>query len=270
MLCQLVIIVDASAHDVRMTYDFTVTLTHSGKTLTKFCFRLTRHDETWHAGPQTATSLGGGRAMSDASDGTGDGLLAFLDWAGARGELPPATAKSMGVTVGKVLAVEPDPAAVDVRNVDPEDLFSRFETLNRTSYTTESMKTYRSRFSRAVSMYLAWLDKRPDWKSAGLRPPSKAVAVRASTNGKPSRARPKKPPAEQSRPAADVVEIAGPPSAVAMVPYDLPLRPGLRVRLVLPELLTQADARRIAAFVDSLAFDQAEATAEGDLNGRAP
>jgi hypothetical protein len=51
--------------------------------------------------------------------------------------------------------------------------------------------------------------------------------------------------------------------AVAMVPYDLPLRPGLRVRLVLPEILTQADAKRITAFVTSLAFDQAEMSEEG-------
>lgn len=48
-----------------------------------------------------------------------------------------------------------------------------------------------------------------------------------------------------------------------MVPYDLPLRPGLRVRLVLPEMLTQADAKRIAAFVNSLAFDQESASKEG-------
>jgi len=38
-----------------------------------------------------------------------------------------------------------------------------------------------------------------------------------------------------------------------MVPYQFPLRPGLRVRLVLPELLTRSDADRIAAFVDGLA-----------------
>jgi hypothetical protein len=44
--------------------------------------------------------------------------------------------------------------------------------------------------------------------------------------------------------------------ASTMVPYDLPLRPGLRARLVLPEMLTRADADRIAAFVNSLAFDQ--------------
>jgi hypothetical protein len=49
------------------------------------------------------------------------------------------------------------------------------------------------------------------------------------------------------------------------VAYDLPLRPGLRVRLVLPEILTQADAKRITAFVTSLAFDQADIDEKGEF-----
>lgn len=203
--------------------------------------------------------------MGDASDGTGAGLLAFLDWAGTRGEISPSTAKTIAVAVGKVLAVEADPDGVDVRNLDLDDLFGRFETLNRTNYTTESLTAYRSRFFRAVTMYKAWLDRRPDWKSHGGRPTSKAVVVRPSGNGKPApKKRPGKSPVQQPTAPASPELVEPVSTAVAMVPYDLPLRPGLRVRLVLPELLTQADARRIAAFVDSLAFDQAEATAEGD------
>jgi hypothetical protein len=127
------------------------------------------------------------------------------------------------------------------------------------------MDTYRSRFFRAVSMYRAWLDKRPDWKSIGGRPASKAVAVRSTSNGKPApRKRLNRSPVESATHGSpETVEPPSAPPAVAMVPYDLPLRPGLRVRLVLPEVLTQADAKRIAAFVDSLAFDQADVTPEG-------
>lgn len=203
--------------------------------------------------------------MSSASDGTGAGLLAFLEWAGTRGEITPATAKSIAVSIGKVLAVEADPDGVDVRNLDPDDLFGRFETLNRTAYTTESMNTYKSRFFRGIAMYRAWLEKRSDWKSAGLRPPSTAVAVRSTGNGRAaSRSRPKRSSAEATaQGSTETVDAPAAPPNLAMVPYDLPLRPGLRVRLVLPELLTQADAKRIAAFVDSLAFDQADATPEG-------
>jgi len=202
--------------------------------------------------------------MSGASDGTGAGLLAFLEWAGTRGEITPTTAKSIAVAIGKVLAVEADPSGIDVRNLDPDDLFGRFETLHRTDYTTDSLISYRSRFFRGIAMYRAWLDKRPNWKSANLRSPSKAVAVRSAGNGRSTPRRSKRSPAEP--PAQTSTETVDPPATspnLAMVPYDLPLRPGLRVRLILPELLTQADAKRIAAFVDSLAFDQADTTPEG-------
>jgi hypothetical protein len=201
--------------------------------------------------------------VAEAGDGTGAGLLAFLDWAGSRGEIAPGTAKSVAVSTGKVLAVEPDPEAVDVTRLDPEDLFARFETLNRMKYTTESMNTYRSRFFRAISMYRAWLDKRPDWKSANLRSPTKAVAVRSTSNGtSTSKARARRSAEAATRQPQEATEQPLSPST-AMVPYDLPLRPGLRVRLVLPEILTQADAKRITAFVTSLAFDQADITEEG-------
>jgi hypothetical protein len=210
------------------------------------------------------------RIMSEANDGTGAGLLAFLDWAGSRGEIAPATAQSSAVSVRKVLAVEADPDTVDVRAIHPVDLFGRFEVLHRTDYSSQSMKSYRSRFLNAVAMYLAWLDKQPDWKTAGgwNRRPGSALVRVSQGNGKPAakaksaRSKPSArsaPPPSDPDPATETI----PAAAAPMVPYDLPLRPGLRVRLVLPEVLTRADASRIAAFVSSLAFDQADVETEG-------
>jgi len=197
-------------------------------------------------------------------DGTGAGLLAFLEWAGSRGEIPLSTAKNIAVAAGKVLAVEPDPAAMDVLRLDPEDVFGRFQTLNRTSYTTESLNAYRSRFFKGIYMYRAWLDNRSDWKSVSSRPPSKAVAVKSTGTGKTTpKARSRRAAASSADSSPDAAEPVSAVPAIAMVPYDLPLRPGLRVRLVLPEILTRADAKRITAFVTSLAFDQEETTEEG-------
>jgi hypothetical protein len=198
--------------------------------------------------------------MSDASDGTGAGLLQFLEWAGSRGEIPAATVRSLAVSVRKVLSVEAEPEAVDIRRLHDEDTFGRFEVLHRTDYSTQSLAAYRSRFMNSVAMYRAWLDKQPDWKTAGgwnRRKPGTAL-VRASagrpaarSTGKPTKAVRKPDP--QPQPFDRRLE---PESVSSMVPYDLPLRPGLRVRLVLPEILTRADADRIAAFVASLAFEE--------------
>jgi hypothetical protein len=209
-------------------------------------------------------------AMHGSKDGTGAGLLEFLEWAGARGELVPATARATVATTRKVLAVEADPDAVRILEVDPEDLFSRFETLNRLKYTSESMSSYRSRFFNAVAMYRAWLDKMSDWKLAGgwgrraangggkSTRENGEVTRRSATKRTPAA----KPPPSHEKPAEDHVVTAQ--VGTPMVPYDLPLRPGLRGRLVLPEVLTRADADRIAAFVSSLAFDQAEVAQGGD------
>lgn len=207
--------------------------------------------------------------MSEAADGTGKGLMAFLDRTGERGEINRSTARSIRVACGKVLAVEGDPGSVDIRNLDAEEIFSRFETLNRLNYSTESMKVYRSRFLNGIAMYRARLDGRSDWKTAGgwNRRGSGEGRKSAKEGGKAARA---KAPRQQDPAAAapDAPAAGNPPAgpadgAPALVPYELPLRRGLRVRLALPEDLTQADAERISAFVGSLAFSQDEISAKG-------
>jgi hypothetical protein len=124
---------------------------------------------------------------------------------------------------------------------------------------------YRSRFYKGIAIYLAWLDKRPDWKTAARRTPGAAAAVRQTGNGRTA-TKAKQQRSVQTLPKSivqtDDVDAVG-SSVSTMVPYDLPLRPGMRARLVLPEMLTQADAARIAAFVSSLAFDQAQVAPEG-------
>lgn len=193
--------------------------------------------------------------MAEASDGTGAGMARFLDWAGERGEINRATAAAYKTAVAKVLAIEANPDVVDLRQLDVDDVLSRFETKNRANYGTKSMDTYLGRFRRAVAMYRAWLDKQSDWKSAGMA--SRAKSTRASRLG------PVKQAPKATGKATNVVvtdsgfasdSLAVERSGTTMVPYDLPLRPGLRARLVLPEDLTKADADRIARFVGSLAF----------------
>ena len=100
--------------------------------------------------------------MADVSDGTAAGLIAFLEWAGSRGEINPATASSRAVAVRRVLEIENAPLeSIDLRQLDIQDLLNRFETLKRLEYTSESMKVYKSRLRASVESYLAWLDKRP-------------------------------------------------------------------------------------------------------------
>lgn len=201
--------------------------------------------------------------MADVSDGTAAGLLDFLEWAGSRGEINAGTASSRAVAVRRVLDIEGMPLeGIDIRGLDVDSVLDRFETLKRTDYSSDSMDVYKSRFRSSVNSYLAWLDKSPDWKRAG-RPATgqgnRASATKRKIN-KPKNpstgsvgADPKAGLADQEGTGAPAVD---PGTMPRMIPYEVPLRPGtdMRVRLVLPDDLTKADADRLSRFIQSLAF----------------
>lgn len=197
-----------------------------------------------------------------ATDGDGAGLLEFLLWAGDRGELNPTTARALASTARKVLSIEEDGARLVLRNIDVEELLQRFENLNRTEYSSASMSTYISRFKTAVAMYLAWLDKRSDWKTLG--PATKRISVKKETGRAGKESQPKKPEIVPSHGAAPTVSNNAGFPAERMIPYEVPLRPNLRARLVLPEDLSARDARRISAFVQSLAFDENDSAEDSE------
>jgi hypothetical protein len=192
------------------------------------------------------------------NDGTGAGLLEFLAWAAKTGQMAAATANAWAAAVRQVLAIEGDPAIVDVRELDVDALFDRFETLNRTSYSPGSMTTYR--FRSAVTAYNSWLNNEP-WKpgkrTVRTKPAGKASAT--ALNSAPTPA------------ASDQVPTPQHGSTPRLVNYSVPLRQDLMVSLSLPADLTRSDADRIANFVRSLAFDTepaaGSATAHIELGG---
>lgn len=209
--------------------------------------------------------------MADVSDGTAAGLIAFLEWAGTRGEMNPATASSRAVSVRRVLEIESAPLeSIDLRQLDVQDLLDRFETLKRLEYTSESMKVYKSRFRASVGSYLAWLDKRPDWRRGG-RPAAAPAKERA---GSPRRKVTAPMPAESPTPTSPQAEdpasqpAGGPAGLTPMIPYEVPLRTGgeLRARLVLPADLNRADADRLCRFISSLAFELPASSLTGETS----
>jgi hypothetical protein len=214
--------------------------------------------------------------VADVSDGTAAGLVAFLEWAGGRGEINAGTASSRAVAVRRVLEIENSPMeSIDLRQLEVDDLLNRFETLKRLDYTTESMKVYKSRFRASVDAYLAWLDKRPDWKR-----PRRQVSVSDSGSARERvyTARLRVPPNRPSKASAadslsDDSEVsqstaASPAGMTPMIPYEVPLRTGgeLRARLVLPADLSRADADRLCRFISSLAFELPTTPQDGDTS----
>lgn len=217
--------------------------------------------------------------MADVSDGTAAGLLEFLEWAGSRGEINPATASSRAVAVRRVLEIEGVPLeSIDLRAVNADEILNRFETLKRTDYSVDSMDAYKSRLKSSVNMYLAWLDKNPDWKRGGRPVPAPTKGVASSRRRAPkSWTSPSEvaPGAQKDgatdRPGSDTAP--GEPSPVLrMIPYEVPLRPSsdMRARLVLPDDLTKADADRLCRFIQSLAFEPADRAPRENVPGQDP
>lgn len=198
--------------------------------------------------------------MAESVTATGAGMRDFLDWAAKKGELNASTANALRVAASKVLASEDDPDGVDVRSLSVDHCLERFENLSRAQYTSASMATYKTRFRNAVSMYLAWVDNDPTWKTV--------MKVRGV-------ARSRKPPVPPAGPAAHDDQplegfTGGQPghprgNMAPTVTYQMPLRPDLLVQIQLPVDLTRADAERVAKFVESLAFDKPSHTGSANV-----
>lgn len=191
--------------------------------------------------------------MSDAlNSGTGAGLIEFLDWTIERSELNRSTASALKVGCNNVLSVEEDPGGIDLRTLDVDHFLQRFTTKAKGKYKDKSLDQYRQRFRQSVQMYLLWLDDK-EWRPSRLRPTSngngngggnatRRSAPSAQQRTSPARAEPLNPPEP-------------PPLDPGLIEYPFVIRPGLRVRLVLPEDLTSAEAERLAAHIKTLAFD---------------
>lgn len=200
------------------------------------------------------TSIEVEEAVSPSS-GTGAGLLTFLDYLINRNEMVEATASALRTGCKKVLDVEGDPNAVDLRSADVDDIVRRFRNRWRGQMKDKSIDQYDQRFRQSVEMYRKWLEDDPSWRPSA-RTRSTAVATkRTAVNG-------------STMAAAAVPELTADapssPPAAGLVTYPLPIRPGVQGRLMLPEDLTAKEAKRIANFVSALAFEEQLAITAGE------
>jgi hypothetical protein len=191
----------------------------------------------------------------DATSGTGAGYIAFLDYAEKKGEVPAATVQNWRGASLKALAIEDDWRDMNLVDFDLEAHLGRFETLRRTSYTASSMKAYRSRAKVGIQAYRLWLANSPDWK------PRSVGTTRASRNGSPKKSAGTSPPATDEKKA----EAGYVPHRSPLIEYPFPLRPGVRALITLPEDLTEAEAKRLALFVETLAVPDQRAITTGEV-----
>lgn len=200
--------------------------------------------------------------MSDAMSGTGDGLMAFLDYSHEKGLVKKNNAVAIKGACKEVLStVYPtDWETLDMKTLDVEDVMGRFQNLRGTQYTPSSLSTYRSRLRSGASMYKEFLSQGPgSWRPAIRQQTTAAALTKATSNGKTAKSK-------TTGPALPAV-VEQPPSSVAMIPHTFPLRKDVRVTLTLPDDLTDREAKRLGTFIASLAQDEMLALNPGRVEG---
>jgi hypothetical protein len=198
--------------------------------------------------------------MTDVMSGTGAGLMAFLDSTWKRGLVRQNHAVATRRSCKEVLeTVEgEDWESKDIRDLDLDDTFNRFETLRAVDYTVGSLMTYRSRFRKGVTMYREFLKDPGGWR------PEKKAKSNGSIPARRKAAQPKAeaPEADAAVDGAPQVESASKDTGHAQRPdlmtYPFPLRRAggvIFATLTLPHDLTTKEAERIAAHIRTLAIE---------------
>ncbi len=125
---------------------------------------------------------------------TAKGLIEFLDAAIDKGWFNLSSAKALKTACQKMLGIEDDWEALDLRTLDIDQQFERFRNLKRIEYSDGSMRIYRTRLSQAIKMHLAvWRTTPPGSRTA---PPHAATVTvlrlprRPPRVGRPRRASP--------------------------------------------------------------------------------
>jgi hypothetical protein len=182
-------------------------------------------------------------SIANVNDGTGKGLIAFLEQASREGSMNDTTARSYRASVTKVLeAADPfdDGSGTDIRTLDVEAVLETFEEARGDDYAEGSLASYKTRFRRAVEMYLQFLD---DPESV-RRPARRRPRVKGSYGVSALRSDAIREPAH-----------ASPPIGNEMMEYRFPLTDGGTAYLRLPRLLPAADVDRLTRFLKSIAID---------------
>lgn len=182
-------------------------------------------------------------------DRSREAALRFMDYLANKGLMAPATARSRKAALSKVLSVLEEDEAVDVTNIDLEDVMVRFNNLQGQGYTPQSLQTYKSRAKSALEDFEAYLDN-----PLGFRPSINKRATRA-----PSTKMDDQPTTSNASPVAEGESPKPKPSAEFVNPtiLPIPIRADVTVRVQgLPFDLTPQEASKIAAVIKAMAMTE--------------
>ncbi|NBD96037.1 MAG: hypothetical protein GVY11_06150 [Gammaproteobacteria bacterium] len=96
-----------------------------------------------------------------------DRLLAFLKYAGMEGLVNPVSARSRRNAVEQLAVELTEAERGDLRNLDVDELASRFHKLEESSLRMEALELYAERFRLALADFLAWNENPASFDTVG-------------------------------------------------------------------------------------------------------
>ena len=181
-----------------------------------------------------------------ADDFSVQGLLDFLDYEREKGLVKDATISARKAAVNAVFGILGADEASDLRQTDVNSVMTRFSNISGSKFTPDSLKTYKSRVSSALSDFLAYRESPMSFKPG--------LTARTSKRSKAADIEDKQNKGKDQFSSGGGANHAGLNNAC-----PVPIRPDLTVRIVgLPSDLTTREASKIAKVVMAMAQDDDE------------
>lgn len=176
-------------------------------------------------------------------------LVRFLDYVSEKGLLNRSTAQGWKVATLKVLDDLSTAEANDIRKVDVDLAFRRFANRNAGKLSPASLGEYRRRASAAIQDFVQWAENPESYQPsvASTRVPRSDNSRRGGNGGTKRNQAPQ--PSTSTTPSEHPLVA---PSGLVM-PY--PVRQDFLAQVVIPRDLTVEEAKRLGAFIMTLASD---------------
>jgi len=167
-------------------------------------------------------------------------LLDFLDYLRIKGLMKPGTVSARKAAVNNIFGILDSEEVKDLRDVNMDDIVTRFSNKRGTEFKPESIRVYKSRASSSLEDLIRFRDNPLSFKPNSSSPRPKP----ASKNEKTTSIR-----MPTSKAGENV--IYNPDVGVT---FPIPVRPDTVVRIMnLPSDLTKKEASKIANVIMALA-----------------
>lgn len=180
-----------------------------------------------------------------SSDYSKNALMKFLDTVVAKGLMNANTAGGLKAACSRILDDLADTG--DVRSVDVNTAVVRYNNRNPGVLSPNSLAEYQRRVSRSISDYVTWVEN-----PAGFKPRARGASGK---NGRKTENASSGRTAAQPDMLVPSTHTASPVPTVTGLPLNYPLRPDFLAQVVIPRDLTAEEARRMGAFLLTLAAD---------------